>query len=188
MRPIKRRRDQAHRQARRERLPIFFALQGLDRPDGEKLTLTVRTMNEQGGAMDQDKEFTVHDRRSSASEPSAGAEQPKTAGPSAPEQAGPGAASRQAADPMPELDFPAFIISLATSAQISLGAIPHPETGQPEPNIPAAKQMIDILALLKDKTKGNLTKDEDALLDQVLFNLRMHYVRTVEGQKKSGGS
>jgi hypothetical protein len=46
--------------------------------------------------------------------------------------------------------------------------------------------MIDILAMLKEKTKGNLSKDEDALLEQVLFNLRMHYVRIVEEQKKSG--
>jgi hypothetical protein len=47
--------------------------------------------------------------------------------------------------------------------------------------------MIDILAILQEKTKGNLTESESALLEQVLFNLRIHYVRTVEGQKKSGG-
>ena len=86
-----------------------------------------------------------------------------------------------------ELDFSTFVISLATSAQVGLGAVPHPETNQAAQNFPAAKQMIDILALLEEKTNGNLTEAESALLDQVLHNLRIHYVRAVEGQKKSGG-
>lgn len=85
------------------------------------------------------------------------------------------------------LDFSTFIISLATSAQVGLGAIPHPETNQSAQNLPAAKQMIDILALLGEKTKGNLTEAESSLLDQVLHNLRIHYIRVVEGGKKSGG-
>ena len=63
----------------------------------------------------------------------------------------------------------------------------HPETNQTAQNFPAAKQMIDILAMLQIKTKGNLTEAEEALIEQVLFSLRIHYVRTVEGQKKSGG-
>ena len=86
-----------------------------------------------------------------------------------------------------ELDFSTFVISLATSAQVGMGAVPHPETNQAAQNLPAAKQMIDILALLQEKTKGNLTDDESSLLDQVLHNLRVHYVRAVEGQNKSGG-
>ena len=140
--------------------------------------------------MDQDQEFTVHDRRSSASEPAADAGQPKElpAAAEASSKAGKDTTAPRDTGPAPELDFAAFVISLATSAQISLGAIPHPETNQPAQNFPAAKQMIDMLAMLKDKTRGNLSKDEETLLDRVLFNLRLHYVRTVEGQKKSGGS
>ena len=65
--------------------------------------------------------------------------------------------------------------------------MPHPETNQTAQNFPAAKQMIDILTMLQTKTKGNLTESEAALLEQVLFSLRMHYVRVVEGQKKTGG-
>jgi len=86
-----------------------------------------------------------------------------------------------------ELDFSTFVISLATSAQVGMGTVPHPETNQSVQNLPAAKQMVDILALLQEKTKGNLTDEESSLLEQVLYNLRIHYVRAVEGQKRSGG-
>ena len=86
------------------------------------------------------------------------------------------------------VDFSSFIVSLAASAQMALGNVPHPETNRPEKNLAAAQQMIDIIALMKDKTRGNLTAEEDALLDQVLFNLRMHYDRVTEEEEKSGGS
>lgn len=125
--------------------------------------------------MDEKDDFTVRDRRSSASDTG---------------ETPPGAEARQRRQdpgPVQDLDFSAFVISLATTAQMSLGAIPHPETNQTARNFPAAKQMIDILSMLQAKTKGNLTEAEAALLEQVLFNLRMHYVRTVEGQNKSGG-
>lgn len=85
------------------------------------------------------------------------------------------------------MDFSSFIIFLATTAQMNLGSIPHPETGKTDVNTVAAKQMIDILVMLKDKTKGNLTAGEETLQEQVLFNLRTHYVRVLENEKKSGG-
>jgi hypothetical protein len=88
--------------------------------------------------------------------------------------------------PLPVIDFSSFVISLASTAQMGLGLIPHPETNLTVQDIPSAKHMIDILGILKEKTKGNLSKDEDTLLEQVLFNLRMHYIRTIEEQKKSG--
>lgn len=130
--------------------------------------------------MDEDKGFSVRDRRIGASD--AGTDQPN------PRQEGDATQGpAQGSAPPLELDFSTFVISLASSAQVNLGAIPHPETNQTSQNFPAAKQMIDILGMLKEKTKGNLSEAESALLDQVLFNLRLHYVRTVEGQKKSGG-
>lgn len=130
--------------------------------------------------MDEDRGFSARDRRTSASD--TGSDQPK-------HQLGDSATQRSAqeAAPAQDLDFSTFVISLASSAQVNLGAIPHPETNQISQNIPAAKQMINILAMLMEKTKGNLAESESALLERVLFNLRMHYVRTVEGQKKSGG-
>jgi hypothetical protein len=137
--------------------------------------------------MAEEEGFTVRDRRTGASD--TGAEQPQQgSGTDARKPSGLG--NREAlheAQPSQDLDFSTFVISLATSAQVGLGAVPHPETNQAVQNFPAAKQMIDIIALLKEKTKGNLTEAESSLLDQVLYNLRIHYVRAMEGQKKSGG-
>jgi hypothetical protein len=139
--------------------------------------------------MDQEQEFTVQDRRSAASERRP-EEQPKN---QAERNAAPGSAHEETGTvhdqgPGLELDFAAFVISLAGTAQMSLGLIPHPETNLAVQNIPAAKQLIDILGMLQGKTKGNLNMDEETLLEQILHNLRMHYVRVAEGQKKSGGS
>jgi len=137
--------------------------------------------------MAEEEEFTVRDRRTGASE--AGAKQPQQGSGTdvqRPAERGTQEALHEA-QPAQELDFSTFVISLATSAQVGLGAVPHPETNQSIQNFPAAKQMIDILALLKEKTKGNLTEAESSLLEQVLYNLRIHYVQAMEGQKKSGG-
>ena len=140
--------------------------------------------------MDQDKEFkfTVNDRRTadreSAQEQSTGAPQASTQASSRPADSDPG----EETGTLATIDFATFVLSLATSAQINLGSVPHPETNQTGRNLPAAKQMIDIIGMLQEKTKGNLSKDESTLLEQVLFNLRMHYVRISEEQKKSGGS
>lgn len=79
-------------------------------------------------------------------------------------------------DPLPTIDFATFILSLSHSALMHLGEAPHPETDRVEPNLPLAKQNIDLLGLLEEKTKGNLTGDEERLLAQVLFDLRMRYV------------
>ena len=136
--------------------------------------------------MNKEDEFTMRDHRSDASET-----ETQTANkPTAQGQTQPGSEARERRqDPQPDhdLDFSTFAISLASSAQVNLGAMPHPETKQTAQNFPAAKQMIDILTMLQTKTKGNLTDAEAALLEQVLSSIRMHYVRAVEGQKKSGG-
>lgn len=134
--------------------------------------------------MEENEEFTVRDRRRTDAEP--GQEKPAAKGPREEGSAGPDSTAEQA--PLPDVDFATFVLSLATSAQISLGAIPHPETGKAEVHTPGAKQMIDVLAMLQDKTRGNLSKDEETLLEQVLYNLRMHFVRVSEGEKRSGGS
>ncbi len=138
--------------------------------------------------MNDEKGFTVSDHRSvdKGQAPEQQAETNAASG-QAP-SASAGSEHNQDAGALAEIDFATFVLSLATSAQMNLGSIPHPETNQASQNMPAAKQMIDILGMLKEKTKGNLNKDEETLLEQVLFNLRMHYVRISEGQKKSGGS
>jgi hypothetical protein len=86
--------------------------------------------------------------------------------------------------PLPEINFASFIISLSSSALFHFGEIPDPATNQRERNLPLAKQTIDILGLLKEKTSGNLDREEHQLLDSLLYDLRMRYV---EQLKKDAG-
>jgi hypothetical protein len=80
------------------------------------------------------------------------------------------------------LSFAAFVLSLAHSAALHFGDVPNPETGQRAPvNLQGAQQMIDILALLEQKTRGNLTAEERQLLEQLLFELRMRFVEAQKG-------
>lgn len=79
--------------------------------------------------------------------------------------------------PLPEINFTSFIFSLSTSALIQLGEVEDPFTQKKSKNLPVAKQTIDLIGLLKEKTKGNLTSEEERFIDQVLFDLRMRYVK-----------
>jgi hypothetical protein len=78
--------------------------------------------------------------------------------------------------PTPQIDFYTFALSLGSSAFIHLGDAPHPETAQLEVNLLLAKQTIDLLGMLEQKTKGNLTPDEAKLLENLLYDLRLRYV------------
>lgn len=84
-----------------------------------------------------------------------------------------------AADPavpdLPKLDFSTFILSIIGSAYVHLGDAPSPE-GQSERNLALARQDIDLLSVLQEKTKGNLTGDEERLLDHGLYDLRMRFI------------
>ena len=83
------------------------------------------------------------------------------------------------------LTFTAFVFSLASSAAIHFGDLPDPLTGNPiEPNLEGAAQMIEILTLLEEKTRGNLTAEERQLLEQVLYELRMRFVEATKGPEK----
>jgi hypothetical protein len=85
----------------------------------------------------------------------------------------------------PQLTFTGFVISLASSAAIHFGDLPDPTTGgAAEPNLEGAAQMIEILSLLEQKTRGNLTADEKQLLEQVLYELRMRFVQAKQGEKR----
>ncbi len=79
--------------------------------------------------------------------------------------------------PMPEMNFSNFVISLSTSVMLHFGDFPDPATKKAERNLVAAKQTIDILGMLKEKTKDNLEPDEQGLLDAMLFELRMRFVK-----------
>ena len=75
-----------------------------------------------------------------------------------------------------EIDFTTFCVSLASSAFVHLGDIPHPESQKAEPNLVLAKQTIDLLGMLQAKTRGNLTGEEEKLLEHLLADLRLRYV------------
>ncbi|MCJ7664793.1 MAG: DUF1844 domain-containing protein [Desulfobacterales bacterium] len=81
--------------------------------------------------------------------------------------------------PVPEITFSAFVYSLSTSALVHLGEIPEPISEKMAKNLPLAKQTIDILGILQEKTKGNLTQDEENLLNNFLYDLRMRYVKAM---------
>ena len=89
---------------------------------------------------------------------------------------------------MPEpqaLSFVAFVLSLASTAAIHFGDLPDPVSGQPgEVNLEGASQMIEILGLLEQKTRGNLTAEERQVLEQVLYELRMRFVEATAGEKR----
>jgi len=75
------------------------------------------------------------------------------------------------------IDFSAFILSLSTTALLQLGVIENPYTKKREKDVAMAKGTIDVLGLIKEKTKGNLTKDEEALMESILAELRMMYYK-----------
>jgi hypothetical protein len=86
---------------------------------------------------------------------------------------------------MGDLSFTTFVVSLASSAAIHFGDLPDPDTGErAEVNLEGAAQMIDILALLEEKTRGNLTLEERQVLEQVLYELRLRFVESSGGGKR----
>jgi len=86
--------------------------------------------------------------------------------------------SDESADqPESGVSFIGFVVSLAHTAAVHFGDVPDPVSGQMIPaDLPAAQQMIDILSLLEEKTRGNLTAEERNLLDQILYELRLRYI------------
>lgn len=84
---------------------------------------------------------------------------------------------------LPAIDFTTFLLSLASSVLVHLGELESPE-GPQAPNLPLAKQTIDILGLLSNKTRGNLTAEEDKLLTHLLYDLRLKYV---DARKRQSG-
>jgi hypothetical protein len=79
--------------------------------------------------------------------------------------------------PLPEINFSTFVVSLNASVLLHLGAIEDPTTGQTSKNLPMAKQTIDILSMLQEKTAGNLNPEETNLLKSILYELRILYVK-----------
>jgi hypothetical protein len=121
-----------------------------------------------------EKGFIVKDRRFSAKKEEKPEPQTKQEGEP---EAAPGKPPISEQGPLPEIDFSHFIFSLSTSALIQLGEVQDPFTQKIAKNLPLAKQTIDLIAMLKDKTKGNLTPEEEKIIESLLYDLRMRYVK-----------
>lgn len=78
---------------------------------------------------------------------------------------------------LPQIDFSTFVLSLNSSVLVQLGLIEDPASGQKSKNLPMAKQTIDLLSMLEEKTKGNLTEQEANILKNLLYELRILYVK-----------
>jgi hypothetical protein len=120
--------------------------------------------------------FTVTDRRSFTE----GGEPRPPDEPSAVPPGGAPAAAPAGAN-LPAVDFHTFVLSLGSSALLHLGELEHPDVGAPQKDLPLAKHTIDILVMLEEKTKGNLTAAEEKLIGSLLYDLRLRFV---EAQKK----
>ena len=87
-----------------------------------------------------------------------------------------GAAGHDAAAVAAEISFSTFVVGLSTQALFHLGEIPDPATGQHARDLAGAQQLIDILGMIQEKTRGNLEPGEQSLIQAILFDLRMKYV------------
>ncbi len=141
---------------------------------------------------DTEKGFKVHDKRRFTDEgearerpegedEAAGRDEPAAAdrpdaAPEAPQEPPREASARQE---LPPIDFSTFIMSLSTQALMQLGEIGDPATGKVERDVAVAKQTIDIIGMLGEKSRGNLDETEERLVQEILYNLRMRYVEAV---------
>ena len=85
---------------------------------------------------------------------------------------------------IPEPDFISFIFTLSTHAQIGLGLIPNPISKKVEVDLNLAKYQIDVIEMLYKKTKGNLSQDEEKFVGDILHNLKMAYVGSIQKDEK----
>jgi hypothetical protein len=145
--------------------------------------------DQQGGDRSQDDEIKVTDRRLFASDGSlrqAIAEEREERQPEKPpvSRKSEPAFERRSLDEPQGVDFTMLINAMAQPALIFLGEVPHPGTGKAEINLEQARLQIDLLDVLRIKSRGNLTADEEGLLDRVLYELRMRWVAR---SSRSGG-
>ncbi len=134
------------------------------------------------GESDAKGGFKVTDRRSIGNpEPAREEPQPPPDAAARPAPTDAAQAAPPAGTPnLPAVDFHTFVLSLGSSALLHLGELEHPDVGAPQKDLPLAKHTIDILVMLEEKTRGNLTPAEEKLIGSLLYDLRLRYV---EAQK-----
>jgi hypothetical protein len=133
----------------------------------------------------EDKGYTVEDRRyffqSEEEKDRMRKEYQREAASSVTESSGEESPHRSQNIPQPEITFPSFLMSLSSSAFMHLGDLPDPGSGEISKDLSMAKQTIDLLGILREKTRHNLSNDEENLFDHILYDLRMRYVKEVSG-------
>jgi hypothetical protein len=97
-------------------------------------------------------------------------------------------AEREAARSLPPADFATLVLSLGSSAVAYLGEEPGLEGAEPTRNLPMAKHAIDLLSVLEEKTKGNLTSEEQQIIENLLFDLRIRYVEAIKPSSATGST
>lgn len=130
---------------------------------------------------DEEKGFVIKDKRSLDDKGDLKKERPEE---EKPKEAAKKAEKREGAkrdesqrSPLPEVNFNSLIFSLSSSALLHLGEIADPQSGEKRQDLPLAKHTIDTIAMLKEKTKGNLEEEERRFLESILTDLRWRYVR-----------
>jgi len=126
---------------------------------------------------EEEKGFVIKDRRSLDDKGDLKGKAEREETPKREEKAEKGKEQEAERGPLPEVNFNSLIFSLSSSALLHLGEIGDPQTGQKRKDLPLAKHSIDIIAMLKDKTKGNLTGEEQKFVESILADLRWRYVR-----------
>ena len=139
----------------------IFSQDAVDRPDDD---------NKKEDAASEQQDVDNHNGAAQASSSAQAASDEAT-------EAKAGAEDEAQAAQFPEINFPTFVASLNASALVHLGLIEDPATGSKSKNLPMAKQTIDILSMLEEKTEGNLTPDEKNMLKNILYDLRILYVK-----------
>lgn len=141
-------------------------------------------MSEDAGK-EEGKSFKVEDRRrfsesGERKEATTGADKEESEARDAGSQREVRAPEPRESGAVPEINFSAFVISLSTQVLVHLGEVPNPVSGKVERDLSMAKQMIDILGILREKTRGNLDQGEEKLLEDALYDLRIRYVEAVK--------
>ncbi len=134
---------------------------------------------------EQDQGFRVTDKRLFSEDgelrPEAAREEPAKGHAAEPRRAE--ASHAASVEPPPgtgaQIDFPSYVLSYYTQCLVLLGEVPNPYTNKKEEDLEAARHTVDILGMLKDKTKGNLTVEENQLLESVLYEVRLKYMAKV---------
>ncbi|RMF89405.1 MAG: DUF1844 domain-containing protein [Nitrospinota bacterium] len=128
-------------------------------------------MSEQREDPQTERGFTVSDRRFSSRTTERRESRPQETPPSG---------KQERSFTLPPVSFSTFLLSQSSLAMMYLGEIPDPVSQQKVKNLELAKHTIDTLAMLEEKTRGNLTPDEEQLLKDLLYDLRMRYVQAVK--------